>query len=188
MILVIDNYDSFTYNLVQYIGEFYPNVLVKRNDAIQVSDITKLNVDKIVISPGPGRPSNAGISMDVIRAFYQTIPILGVCLGHQAIGEVFGGTITYASQIMHGKTSLVNHNETGIYQGIPNPFHATRYHSLMIDPNGFPHQDLAITATLPDDTIMGIQHHHYPLIGIQYHPESILTTHGKAIIQNFLNI
>ncbi|MGA0242628.1 MAG: anthranilate synthase component II, partial [Candidatus Marinamargulisbacteria bacterium] len=138
MILVIDNYDSFTYNLVQYIGAFESNVKVVRNDAVSVDTLATWDIQKIVISPGPGRPSGAGISLDVIRSFYKTIPILGVCLGHQAIGEAFGGTTTYATQIMHGRVSSVTHNEVGIYRGIPNPFDATRYHSLVIDPHHFP--------------------------------------------------
>jgi anthranilate synthase/aminodeoxychorismate synthase-like glutamine amidotransferase len=188
MILIIDNYDSFTYNLVQYVGEFNSNISVLRNDEVTVDQLSKKQIRKIIISPGPGRPIDAGISIDVIKYFYDKVPILGVCLGHQAIGEAFGGQITYAKQIMHGKISKVYHDEEGIYTGIPRPFDATRYHSLVIDRQGFPSKVLKVTSKLKDGTIMGVQHKQYPTIGIQFHPESILTDFGKKIIQNFLNI
>ena len=186
MILVIDNYDSFTYNLVQYIGEFSGEIKVIRNDELGIADLEKINIKKIVISPGPGRPKDAGISLDVVQTFYERVPILGVCLGHQVIGEAFGATITYAQEIMHGKISPIYHKEEGIYSGLSNPFNATRYHSLIIDKKDFPRKDLRITSKLKDGTIMGVQHKKFPVIGIQFHPESILTTDGKQIIQNFL--
>tara|TARA_B100001121_G_scaffold307457_2_gene329026 strand:+ start:23790 stop:24359 length:570 start_codon:yes stop_codon:yes gene_type:complete len=186
MILVIDNYDSFTYNLVQYIGEVSSDIKVVRNDEISVSAMAELNVSHIVISPGPGRPSDAGISLDVVKAFHDQIPILGVCLGHQVIGEAFGGTITYAKEIMHGKVSPIYHKAEGIYQGIESPFNATRYHSLIIDKKDFPRKELLVTSKLKDGTIMGVQHKKFPVIGIQFHPESILTDHGKQLIKNFL--
>ena len=188
MILVIDNYDSFTYNLVQYIGEYDTNIKVIRNDAYTVDDLKKLAIKKIIISPGPGRPQDAGISIDVIKYFYDKLPILGVCLGHQAIGEAFGATITYAKEIMHGKVSKVYHDESGIYQNIERPFNATRYHSLIISKQKFPRKELEITSKLKDGTIMGVQHRKHPTIGIQFHPESILTDSGKQIIKNFLSL
>lgn len=187
MILVVDNYDSFTFNLVQYIGELNSNMIVLRNDEIDLESLKTMEIDRIVISPGPGRPSQAGQSMAVIRAWYQHVPILGVCLGHQAIGEVFGAEITYAPTIMHGKTSEIFHNSPDIFSGLPSPFTATRYHSLMIDKKSVP-EALNITAELDDGTIMAVEHIDYPTIGIQFHPESILTNHGKAIIANFLKI
>ncbi len=186
MILVIDNYDSFTYNLVQYIGEYSQNIKVIRNDELSISAISELDIEKIIISPGPGRPKDAGISLEVVKNFYQEIPILGVCLGHQVIGEAFGGTITYAKEIMHGKVSKIYHSKAGIYDGIEHPFNATRYHSLIIDKLDFPRKELVITSKLKDGTIMGVQHKKYPVIGIQFHPESILTESGKTIIHNFL--
>lgn len=186
MILVIDNYDSFTYNLVQYIGEFAKDIKVIRNDEFTMGELAELKIKKIIISPGPGRPKDAGISLEVVNYFHQHIPILGVCLGHQVIGEAFGGTITYANEIMHGKISKIYHSEIGIYEGLPSPFNATRYHSLIIDKKDFPRKDLIITSKLKDGTIMGVQHKKYPTIGIQFHPESILTESGKTIIENFL--
>ena len=186
MILVIDNYDSFTYNLVQYIGEYSQNIKVIRNDELSISAISELDIEKIIISPGPGRPKDAGISLEVVKNFYHEIPILGVCLGHQVIGEAFGGTITYAKEIMHGKVSKIYHSKAGIYDGIEHPFNATRYHSLIIDKLDFPRKELVITSKLKDGTIMGVQHKKYPVIGIQFHPESILTESGKTIIHNFL--
>ncbi|MEK9728265.1 MAG: aminodeoxychorismate/anthranilate synthase component II [Candidatus Margulisiibacteriota bacterium] len=188
MILVIDNYDSFTYNLVQYIGEFDSKIKVIRNDAISIEQLKSLRISKIIISPGPGRPENAGITLDVIKTFYDRIPILGVCLGHQAIGQAFGANITYAKEIMHGKVSSVYHDQTGLYAGIESPFKATRYHSLIIDKKGFPKKELDVTSKLKDGTIMGVQHRNYPVYGIQFHPESILTTSGKRIIFNFLSL
>ncbi len=188
MILVIDNYDSFTYNLVQYIGEFDTKIDVIRNDAVSIEQLKSLKISKIIISPGPGRPENAGITIDVIKTFYDRIPILGVCLGHQAIGQAFGANITYAKEIMHGKVSSVYHDQTKLYEGIETPFEATRYHSLIIDKKGFPKKELNITSKLKDGTIMGIEHRNYPVYGIQFHPESILTESGKRLVFNFLSI
>ncbi len=188
MILVIDNYDSFTYNLVQYLGELGAQLAVYRNDDITISQIKKMKPERIVISPGPGVPKDAGISEDVIRAFGKDIPILGVCLGHQAIGEVFGGHIGYAKNLMHGKTSLIYHDGKGIFKGIPNPFEATRYHSLIVERKGFP-KDLKITAETKDTKeIMGLEHKEYPIYGVQFHPESILTLEGKKLLKNFLEL
>ena len=192
MILVIDNYDSFTYNLVQYLGELGDNlsvakeIQVNRNDEIELSAIAQLNPDGIVISPGPGRPDDAGISLELIRQFAPKIPILGVCLGHQCIGQAYGGIITNAGVLMHGKTSLVHHTGKGVFAELDNPFTATRYHSLVIDRNSLP-DILEITAWVEDGTIMGVRHRDYPhLQGVQFHPESILTQAGKQLLQNFL--
>lgn len=192
MILVIDNYDSFTYNLVQYLGELGINlpvaadIQVYRNDQITLDQIRALDPDGIVISPGPGRPEDAGISLDLIRELGPQYPILGVCLGHQSIGQVFGGTITSAPELMHGKTSLVHHTNTGVFAGLDNPFIATRYHSLVIERDSCP-AELEITAWVEDGTIMGVRHRTYTHIeGVQFHPESILTTSGKQILTNFL--
>jgi anthranilate synthase component 2 len=192
MILVIDNYDSFTYNLVQYLGELsadFPvasDIQVFRNDQITLEDIRQLKPDGIVISPGPGRPENAGISTTVVKDLGETLPILGVCLGHQGIGQVFGGKITSASELMHGKTSLIHHNGEGVFAGLDNPFPATRYHSLVIERESCP-EILEVTAWVEDGTIMGVRHRNYPhLQGVQFHPESILTTSGKHLLKNFL--
>jgi anthranilate synthase component 2 len=192
MIVLIDNYDSFTYNLVQYLGELgndwsVARVLkVFRNDQITVEQIAALAPDGVVISPGPGRPDDAGVSLALIRELGPTLPILGVCLGHQSIGQVFGGTITSAPELMHGKTSWIHHNGQGVFNGLENPFQATRYHSLVIDRTTCPDQ-LAITAWVDDGTIMGVQHRDYPHIqGVQFHPESILTKVGMEILRNFL--
>jgi len=192
MILVIDNYDSFTYNLVQYLGEIgqefsvADNIQVYRNDAIDRSAIAQLNPDGIVISPGPGRPDDAGISLELIRQFSAEIPILGVCLGHQCLGQVYGGEVTNAGELMHGKTSLVHHTGEGVFQNLENPFTATRYHSLVLDPDSIP-ECLKITAWVEDGTIMGLRHRDYPhLQGVQFHPESILTKAGKSLLRNFL--
>ena len=187
MILMIDNYDSFTYNLVQYLGELGQKVLVYRNDALTVKDIKKLNPAKIVISPGPGRPEDAGISCEIIREFCGKIPILGVCLGHQAIGYVFGGKIVRAKRLMHGKTSKIYHNKKDIFKNIPVPFLATRYHSLLVDKLSLP-ACLEITASTKENEIMGLKHKDYPLWGVQFHPESILTKCGKQILDNFIKI
>lgn len=187
MILMIDNYDSFTYNLVQYLGELGQVVKVFRNDALTIKDIQKLNPDKIVISPGPGRPEDAGISCAVIREFGGKIPILGVCLGHQAIGYVFGGKIVGAKKLMHGKTSKIYHNKKDIFKNIPNPFLATRYHSLLVEKKSLP-ACLEITASTKDDEIMGLKHKEYPVWGVQFHPESILTKSGKQILDNFIKL
>ncbi|MEM9008014.1 MAG: aminodeoxychorismate/anthranilate synthase component II [Cyanobacteria bacterium P01_F01_bin.86] len=192
MIVVIDNYDSFTYNLVQYLGELghlYPaaqQIQVYRNDEITMQALADLQPDGIVISPGPGRPEDSGISLEVIRQLGPTIPVLGVCLGHQGIGQVFGGTITAAPELMHGKTSLIHHTGVGVFQGLENPFTATRYHSLVIDPSTCP-EVLEITAWVEDGSIMGVRHREYPHIqGVQFHPESILTKVGKTLLGNFL--
>ena len=185
-ILMIDNYDSFTFNLFQYFGIIGANVIVKRNDEIKVSEISKMDIDKIVISPGPGTPDDAGISMEVIDKFSGKIPILGVCLGHQCIGQVFGGKIVNAKRIMHGKTSEIFHNGKGVFKEIPSPFTATRYHSLVIERNTLP-DFLEITASSDDEEIMGVKHKNFPVYGIQFHPESILTTQGMNILKNFVH-
>lgn len=185
MILMIDNYDSFTYNLVQYLGELKQEVKVFRNDKITIAGIKKLAPKKIVISPGPGRPEDAGISPEVIRRFAGRIPILGVCLGHQAIGYVYGGRIVNAKNLMHGKTSLIYHNQKTIFKGIPNPFEATRYHSLLVEKKSMP-DCLEVIAWTKDNEVMGLKHKAYPLWGMQFHPESILTKEGKHILSNFL--
>ena len=186
MILVIDNYDSFTYNLVQYLGELGADVQVYRNDQISLAEIRQLQPDGIVISPGPGRPEDAGISLALITELGPTIPILGVCLGHQSIGQVFGGKIVSAPELMHGKTSQVDHKGIGVFQGLDTPLTATRYHSLVIERQTCP-DVLEITAWVEDGTIMGVRHRNYPHIeGVQFHPESILTTSGKQLLQNFL--
>lgn len=187
MILMIDNYDSFTYNLVQYLGELGQRVLVYRNDALNLKDIQKLNPQKIVISPGPGRPEDAGISCAVIKEFCGKIPILGVCLGHQAIGYCFGGKIVQAKRLMHGKTSKIYHYKKDIFKNIPNPFLATRYHSLLVEKKSLP-ACLEIIAWTKESEIMGLKHKIYPLWGVQFHPESILTKSGKAILDNFIKL
>ncbi len=187
MILMIDNYDSFTYNLVQYFGELGADLKVYRNDILSLKDIEKMNPEKIVISPGPGRPEHAGISVDIIKLFSGKIPILGVCLGHQAIGYAYGAKIVRAKKLMHGKTSLIEHDNTDLFRSIENPFEATRYHSLVIDEKTMP-GCFSITARTEDDgEIMGIKHKKYPLWGVQFHPESILTVVGKELLGNFLS-
>ncbi|MCK4810005.1 MAG: aminodeoxychorismate/anthranilate synthase component II [Candidatus Omnitrophica bacterium] len=185
MILVIDNYDSFTYNLVQYLQELGKKTRVYRNDKITPVDIKKLNVSKIVISPGPGTPLSAGISCEVIKQFYKKIPILGVCLGHQCIGYVFGAKIIKAPKIMHGKTSLIYHDKKTIFKGVKNPFSATRYHSLIIERKSLP-PNLLVNAYTKDGIIMGIKEKDDSLFGVQFHPESILSQEGKKILENFL--
>ena len=192
MLIVIDNYDSFTYNLVQYFGELgaeFPvaaEIQVYRNDQISLEQIRQLQPDGIVISPGPGRPEDAGISLDLIQQLGPTLPILGVCLGHQSIGQVFGGQIVSAPELMHGKTSQVSHTGVGVFQGLDNPLTATRYHSLVIKRQTCP-EVLEITAWVEDGTIMGVRHRNYPHIeGVQFHPESVLTTSGKQLLRNFL--
>lgn len=187
MILMIDNYDSFTYNLVQYLGELGADIKVFRNDKITVNKIKKLRPKKIVISPGPGRPEDAGISCDVIGEFAGKIPILGVCLGHQAVGYVYGGRIIGARKLMHGKTSMIYHNRKDIFRGLPNPFEATRYHSLLVEKKTLP-ASLEITAWTKENEIMGLKHKKYPIWGVQFHPESILTKTGKHLLGNFLKI
>ena len=190
MILVIDNYDSFTYNIVQYLGEMGADIRVYRNDAITLQEIEKLSPEKIVISPGPCTPLEAGLSNDVIRHFGNKTPILGVCLGHQCIGHVFGSKIVRAKRLMHGKTSDIAHDGQGVFKNLPNPFQATRYHSLVIDPSTIDPAELVITARSADDPdeIMGVRHTRYPIHGVQFHPESILTTHGKDLLRNFLQL
>jgi anthranilate synthase/aminodeoxychorismate synthase-like glutamine amidotransferase len=187
MLLVIDNYDSFTYNLVQYFGELGAELLVKRNDEISLDEIRQLKPERIVISPGPCTPNEAGISCDVIRAFGETTPILGVCLGHQCMGQVFGGDVVRAGRLMHGKTSPIIHGGEGVFEGLPNPFEATRYHSLLVKRETLP-ACLKITAETAEHEIMGLRHEKYPLHGVQFHPESILTTEGKHLLKNFLKI
>ena len=187
MLLMIDNYDSFTYNLVQYFGELGEVIEVFRNDKISIPEIEKLDPEMLVISPGPGTPKDAGISLDMIKHFKEQIPILGVCLGHQCVGEAFGGKIVPAPRLMHGKTSLIHHDEKDIFQGLPNPFEATRYHSLIIEKESIP-DCLAITAWTDEQEIMGITHKSYLLLGVQFHPESILTKDGKQVLKNFLNL
>lgn len=185
MILVIDNYDSFTYNLVQYLYEWEPNVRVFRNDHITVAQIEELAPDAIVISPGPGTPRQAGVSMETIRRFAGRIPLLGVCLGHQCIGEVFGGNVVRADRLMHGKTSPMIHDGKNIFKGLKNPFDATRYHSLLVEKKSLP-RDLIVTAWTKEGEIMGLRHRSYPVEGVQFHPESILTTEGKKLLKNFV--
>lgn len=187
MILMIDNYDSFTYNLVQYLGELGEDLKVVRNDKITIKEIKAMRPKKIVISPGPGRPEDAGISNEVIKELGKDIPILGVCLGHQCIGEVFGGRVIGADRLMHGKTSLIYHNGKGIFKGISNPFEATRYHSLIVERKTLP-KHLEIVAQTKEKEIMGLKHKKYPVWGVQFHPESILTKEGKRILANFLRI
>lgn len=192
MILVIDNYDSFTYNLVQYLGELgaelpvASDIEVYRNDRIDLEKIEHLQPHGVVISPGPGRPEDAGISLELIKKLGPKLPILGVCLGHQSIGQVFGGQVIGAPVLMHGKTSEIYHNNQGVFQGLDNPFTATRYHSLVVDRHSLP-EALEVTAWIEDGTVMGLQHRNYPHIqGVQFHPESILTTSGKQLLRNFL--
>ena len=186
MVLVIDNYDSFTYNLVQYLGELGADITVMRNDVVSLEDVVRAKADHIVISPGPGRPEQAGVTMSVIRRLGQSTPILGVCLGHQAIGAVFGGEVVRAAVPMHGKTSTIEHNGQGVFSGIAGPFQASRYHSLVVAEKGLP-EDLEITArTREDGNIMGLRHRTWPVHGVQFHPESILTGEGKTILRNFL--
>jgi anthranilate synthase component 2 len=187
MILIIDNYDSFTYNLVQLLGCYSKDVRVIRNDALSISEIVSLKPERVLISPGPGRPERAGVCIDLIRAMGPTVPILGVCLGHQAIGFAYGAEICNAPTLMHGKTSLIRHSGDGLYKGIVNPFEATRYHSLVISPEGIP-PELAVTATTPDHVVMGVRHRKFPVEGIQFHPESVLTTTGSQLIANWLEI
>lgn len=188
MILMIDNYDSFTYNLVQYFGELKADVRVFRNDVLTVAQVAAMKPERIVISPGPGRPEDAGISVEIIKKLAGKIPILGVCLGHQGIGYAYGGKIINAKKLMHGKTSMIEHTGKNIFKGLPHPFEATRYHSLVVDPKTVP-ECLEITAWTTDDhEIMGVAHKTHALWGVQFHPESILTRHGKDILANFLKL
>jgi len=186
MILVIDNYDSFTYNLVQYLGELGADLRVFRNDAITIPEIDELKPDGIVLSPGPGRPEDSGVCLDIVKDLHSRVPILGVCLGHQAIIHVFGGTVDTAPRLMHGKTSTIHHTGQGVFASFPSPFTATRYHSLIVQepvPQGFD-----VTAFTAEGEIMAIQHRTYPSYGVQFHPESILTPHGKRLLKSFLRI
>ncbi|SEM72563.1 anthranilate synthase component 2 [Paenibacillus sp. cl141a] len=185
MILVIDNYDSFTYNLVQYLGELGEEVKVYRNDEIDITGIEALAPDHILISPGPCTPNEAGISLDVISHFKGIIPIFGVCLGHQAIGQAFGGNVIRAERLMHGKTSAIQHTGESVFEGLPVPFTATRYHSLIVEKETLP-EELEITAWTEEGEIMGLRHKHYPVEGVQFHPESIITDHGHQMLRNFL--
>ncbi len=188
MLLMIDNYDSFTYNLVQYFGELGEEVVVRRNDKVTLEEIAQLGPERIVISPGPGEPKDAGISEDIIREFGAAkVPVLGVCLGHQALGEVYGGTIERAPELMHGKVSQIKHDESGLFAGLPQSFRATRYHSLVVRRDDLP-EVLEVTAWTDSGLIMGLKHRRYPVYGVQFHPESILTEHGKDLLRNFLAV
>ena len=184
-VLVVDNYDSFVYNLVQYLGELKVEPLVKRHDAITIDEVENIAPNAILISPGPGKPKQAGISIDLIKWAAGKIPVLGICLGHQCIGEAWGGKTVHAPQVMHGKTSLISHNEKGLFKDIESPFEATRYHSLIVDPTSFP-AELEITAKTDDGLIMGLKHKEFEIYGLQFHPESILTSYGHKLINNFL--
>lgn len=187
MILVIDNYDSFTYNLVQLLGEMGAELRVIRNDQTTIDEIRALNPSHIVISPGPGDPDDAGISLDVIRELGATTPILGVCLGHQSIGQAYGGVVKRAGRLMHGKTSMIYHKGDGLFDGVPSPFEATRYHSLIVEESTLP-DSLILTAFADSGEIMGMRHREHPVYGVQFHPESILTTYGARILKNFLEV
>jgi len=187
MILVIDNYDSFTYNLVQYLGELGAEMRVFRNDEITVEQAVALNPEKVMVSPGPCTPKEAGISCDIIREFGPRLPLFGVCLGHQSIGEVYGGNVVRADRLMHGKTSPILHDNKSLFKGLPSPFDATRYHSLIIERETLP-DSLDITAWTAEGEIMGVQHKEHPVHGVQFHPESILTVEGKKLLQNFLDL
>jgi anthranilate synthase component 2 len=187
MILVIDNYDSFTFNLVQVIGRYVPDIEVRRNDQSTIEDLERLEPAGIVVSPGPGRPEDAGITLEVIRKLGTKVPLLGVCLGHQAIGLAFGGRVVHAPSLMHGRTSLVRHSETSLYEGVSDPFVATRYHSLVVAPENLP-EKLEVTAWTDDGVIMGIRHRDFHIEGVQFHPESILTAEGEKILLNWIEV
>jgi anthranilate synthase component 2 len=186
MLLMIDNYDSFTYNLVQYFGELGEDVKVVRNDEMDVDEIERLGPERIVLSPGPCTPNEAGVSLEVIGKFAGRVPLLGVCLGHQAIGQAFGGRIVHSKTLMHGKVSRIHHEGKGVFRGLPTPYDATRYHSLAIEPASCP-SELEVTAWTEDGEIMGVRHRSLPIEGVQFHPESILTEHGHALLRNFLS-
>ncbi|MDG5473804.1 aminodeoxychorismate/anthranilate synthase component II [Jeotgalibacillus sp. ET6] len=185
MILMIDNYDSFTYNLVQFLGELGEELVVRRNDEISIADISEMNPSYLMISPGPCSPNEAGISLEAIHTFAGIIPIFGVCLGHQSIAQVFGGNVVQAERLMHGKTSLIYHDNQTVYQKLPNPFTATRYHSLIVEKSSVP-EELIVTAWTDKGEIMGLRHRTLAVEGVQYHPESIMTEHGKVLLRNFL--
>ncbi|RQD68073.1 MAG: aminodeoxychorismate/anthranilate synthase component II [Tindallia sp. MSAO_Bac2] len=185
MIIILDNYDSFTYNLFQYIGEINPEVKVIRNNAVTVEELRRMGPSHLVISPGPGFPVDAGISIDAIRQLGPHIPTLGICLGHQAMGEAFGGKVVHANRRVHGKTDKIYHKNSGILKGIPEAFQATRYHSLVVSPKALP-PELMVTALTDQKEIMAMEHKHYPIFGLQFHPESLATEHGKEILKNFL--
>ncbi len=187
MILLIDNYDSFTYNVYQYAGSINPDIKVIRNDKITIDEIKKLNPEKIIISPGPGTPDDAGISIDVIKEFGKDIPILGICLGHQCIGQAFGATVSHAKKLYHGKFSMIEHDDSVMFKGLPNPMQAARYHSLAIIDGTVP-EFLKVTAKTEDGEIMAVEHKDYPIYGLQFHPESIYTPEGMKLIENFLKI
>jgi anthranilate synthase/aminodeoxychorismate synthase-like glutamine amidotransferase len=185
VILIVDNYDSFTYNLAQYFGELGCAVMVKRNDAVSLDEISSLRPTHVCISPGPGRPAQAGLSNEIVRRFAPQLPLLGVCLGHQCIGEVFGGRIVAAPRLLHGKTSQIQHNGSGVFANLPNPFTGTRYHSLIVSPDSVP-DCLEVTARTSEGEIMGLRHRDFPVHGVQFHPESILTAEGKKLLANFV--
>ena len=187
MTLIIDNYDSFTYNLVQYIGALNSDLEVHRNDKISLNRVGSINPDRIVISPGPGKPEDAGLSIDIIKEFGSRIPIFGICLGHQAIAVAFGGKVEKANEVVHGKTSIISHSESAIFSGLPEKFEATRYHSLIANEDSFP-EDLNVTAKTDNGLIMALEHKEYPIYGVQFHPESIVTEHGMDMVKNFLEV
>ena len=187
MILLIDNYDSFTYNLYQYMGIFREDIEVVRNDKITIEEICKMAPEKIVLSPGPKSPKEAGICLDVVKEFYDKIPILGICLGHQTIGEALGGTVTYAKQLYHGKQSLIHHTGTGIFDGIESPIRVARYHSLAALKDTLP-EELKVTAESEDGEVMAVEHTKYPVFGVQFHPESVMTPDGRVMIENFMEV
>jgi len=187
MILIIDNYDSFTYNLVQYFGTLDPNLEVHRNDKISLDKIKNMNPERIVISPGPGRPEDAGLSIDLVKEFGKSTPIFGICMGHQAITVAFGGRVERANEIVHGKTSTIMHSGSAIFNGIPKKFKATRYHSLVAMEDSFP-EELKVTAKTDNGLIMALEHKEYPVFGVQFHPESIVTEHGMHMVKNFLEV
>ena len=186
MLLVVDNYDSFTFNLVQYLGELGANVVVRRNDAIDPTEIADLNPEGLLLSPGPGRPDDAGISLACVERFVGELPILGVCLGHQSIAQAFGARIVRARRLMHGRTSPIRHDGLGVFRGLPDPFTATRYHSLIVDPATLP-SELVATSWSDDDELMGVRHREHPVEGLQFHPESFLTEHGHTVLERFLD-